>query len=273
MRGYTTGDVASLTGLTVRQAQEYGRSGVLDADRDDANRYLFSFRDLVLLRTARALLDARVPQKRILRALRKLKEQLPSGRSLTELRIAADGDEVVVHDNGRAWEPDSGQLRLTFDVGELAARVEPLRGAEHVAGPRVDAAEEWLELGLQLEGRAPAQARRAYERVLELEPGHADALVNLGRLLQETGELDEAARLYERALDATGGDHSTAAYNLGIVLEDLGRMADAAGAYRRALAVDPAFADAHFNLSRVLEQQGDKVSALRHLKTYRSLTR
>ena len=274
MTGYTTSDVASLIGLTVRQAQEYGRSGILDPARDHAGRYLFSFQDLVLLRTAKALLDARVPQRRILRSLQRLKGQLPTDRSLTEVRIAAEGDDVVVHDEGHAWEPVSGQLRFTFDVADLAARVEPLaRRAVDERAIGADPVAEWLELGSELEVQAPAQAKRAYEKVLELEPGHPEALVNLGRLLHEEGELEAAARLYARALEAAGGDRSTAAFNLGITLEDLGRDHDAADAYRRALDADPAFADAHYNLSQLLERGGDKVSALRHLKAYRSLTR
>jgi tetratricopeptide (TPR) repeat protein len=274
MRGYTTRDVASLVGLTVRQAQEYGRSGILDPARDETDRYLFSFQDLVLLRTAKALLDARVPQRRILRALRRLKEQLPLGRSLTEVRIVAEGDDVVVTDNGRSWEPESGQLRFSFDVADLAARVAPLarRAVEETSSGR-ESIDEWLELASELEVQAPAQARRAYREVLALDPGHVDALVNLGRLLQEGGEVEEAVALYGRAMEKSGGDHPTAAFNLGIALEDLGRDGEAAAAYGRALASDPSFADAHYNLSRVLERQGDKVSALRHLKSYRALTR
>lgn len=274
MRGYTTRDVESLVGLTLRQAQEYGRSGILDADRDEAGHYLFSFQDLVLLRTARALLDARVPQRRILRSLRRLKDQLPSGRSLTEVRIAAEGEDVVVYDEGRAWEPESGQLRFTFDVADLAAQVEPLaRQAVDATHTTAESAAEWLELGARLEVEAPAQARRAYARVLELEPAHAEALVNLGRLLHEDGELQEAVALYRRAVEAGGVDRAIAAFNLGIALEDLGRDDEAATAYRQALESDPGFADAHYNLSRVLERQGDTVSALRHLKSYRALTR
>ena len=284
MTGYTTREVASLVGLTVRQAQEYGRSGVLDADRDDSGQYRFSFQDLVLLRTARALRDARVPQRRSLRSLRRRKEQLPTDRSLTEVRIAAEGEDVVVHDGDRSWDPESGQLRFSFDVSELAARVEPLarRAVDQrsgaVSGESGDAATsesaaDWLDLGVGLEVQAPAQAKRAYERALELQPDHPEAMVNLGRLLHEEGDLEGAVTLYARALEVGGGDRSTAAFNLGIALEDLGRDADAADAYGRAIDADPSFADAHYNLSRVLERRGDKVSALRHLKSYRWLTR
>lgn len=271
MKGYTTRDVENLLGLTRRQAREYGRSGVLDPDRGPGNIYLFSFQDLVLLRTAKELLEAEVPQQRVLRALRHLKDQLPDDRSLTELRIAAEGEEVVVHDDGRAWEPESGQLQFVFDVRDLAEQVAPLT-ERAMAGTQGDSAHEWLELGEELETHAPVQARRAYEKVLELEPEHASALGNLGRLLHDEGELEAAVVHYRRALEASGGDDPVSAFNLGLALEDLGRDRAAADAYNAALTIDPGFADAHFNLSRVYERMGDRVSALRHLKSYRSLT-
>ncbi len=273
MRGYTTRDVEKLIGLTRRQTRAFGRSGVLDPRRTAANHYLFSFQDLVLLRTAKELLDADVAQPRILRALRTLKEQLPRDRSLTEVRIAAEGDDVIVHDEGQAWDPESGQLRFVFDIADLAAQVEPMAReavAEEVG--QDGTAADWLDLGLELEQHAPAQARAAYEKVLALDPSHVDALTNLGRLLHEDGELEGAVVHYRRALQAAGGDAPTAAFNLGLALEDLGRERAASDAYQAALAADPGFADAHYNLSRLCERSGDRVSALRHLKSYRALT-
>ena len=158
---------------------------------------------------------------------------------------------------------------MIFPVKRLAELGFTVYATEGTA----ESAAEWLELGARLEVEAPAQARRAYARVLEMEPAHAEALVNLGRLLHEEGELEEAVALYRRALEAGGGDQATAAFNLGIALEDLDRDDEAATAYRRAIDADHGFADAHYNLARVLERQGDKVSALRHLKSYRALTR
>ena len=42
--------------------------------------------------------------------------------------------------------------------------------------------------------------------------------------------------------------------------------------YRMALALDPAIADAHFNLARLHEHAGNTKDALRHLLAYRRLT-
>ena len=258
--------------MSKRRVREWARSGVLDPARGPRREYRFGFQDLVLLRSAKALLEADVPHRRVLRALRRLKDQLPRGRSLTAVRIAVEGEDVVVFDEGRAWAPESGQLQMLFDVAELAAQVAPLadRGAA-AAGEEPETAEEWLDRGLQLESHAPDDAREAYEKALELRPGHPDALVNLGRLFYEEGATEAAIVHYRRALQAASGLHSTAAFNLGLALEDVGRERSAMEAYRAAILADPDFADAHYNLSRVYERLGDRMSALRHLKNYRAL--
>jgi len=275
MTGYTTREVEKLIGLSPDRIRALARSGVLDPGRGPGNRYRFGFADLVLLRTARALLDADVPHGRIVRALRRLRDQLPADRSLTGIRIAAEGDEVVAYDQGHAWDAESGQLRLSFHIAELAEQVEPLARRAVDQGPPTapDSVDHWLDIGLELEVHAPDQARRAYEKVLELEPRHVDALANLGRLLYEQGATEAAIVHYRRAVEAADGDHPVAAFNLGLALEDMGRYRAAADAYRTAILADNGFADAHYNLARVHERLGDRVTALRYLKSYRALSR
>ena len=62
-----------------------------------------------------------------------------------------------------------------------------------------------------------------------------------------------------------------AAFNLGVALEDQARHDAAIEAYTRALDIDADYADAHFNLSRLLESRGDRQGALRHLSSFRRL--
>src|SRR2546426_1106105 len=97
MKGYSSRDVARLLSLTVAQVRGFARDGFLTpAPGRGARRKLqFSFQDLVILRTAKALVAARIPARRIRRALKTLRQQLPRGRSLAELRIVAEGDRIV----------------------------------------------------------------------------------------------------------------------------------------------------------------------------------
>ncbi|MGH7444920.1 MAG: tetratricopeptide repeat protein [Longimicrobiales bacterium] len=293
---YGTRDVARLLGLSESQVRSWVRAGLLEVERGARNSYRFSFQDLVLLRTARGLIDANVPHPRIVRALRRLKAQLPVDRNLSELRIAVDGDDVVVSDGGAPWNPESGQLHLEFAVAELTTGVAPLYAVPRLHGEterptREDSrtltegssteasstegsaeltADDWFARGVELELTAPADARDAYEQSLILDAGHADAHVNLGRMLHEARRHAEAEVHYRAAL--ADGPHATAAYNLGIVLEDRRCAREAVAAYRVALEADPGMADAHYNLARLYEQLGDETAALRHLKSYRSLT-
>lgn len=131
--------------------------------------------------------------------------------------------------------------------------------------------EDLYELACSLEEAAPEAARAAYQRVLALAPRHADAHVNLGRLMHEAGDLPFAEEHYRAALRERPTD-PVALYNLGVVLEDLGRIDEALDRYESALAADPANADGHFNAARLYERTGRYEAALRHLRAYRNLT-
>jgi tetratricopeptide (TPR) repeat protein len=266
--------VAKLVGLTEAQVRSHARVGYLTPERGPRNAYRFSFQDLVLLRAARALKEARIAPRRIYRALRKLTRQLPVGRSLSGVRISSEGGRIVVRDGPKAWNPESGQLLLDLDVAELARQAAPLAHRLAQRARRADqplTAEQWFSLGVDLEAAAPRDAGEAYTRAIALDPRHASARVNLGRWLQEDGHPAEAVAQYRAAL-ASHPRHPTAAFNLGTALEELGRRDEAIEAYRQAIAADEDFADAHFNLARLYDQAGKRAAALRHLKAYKTLS-
>src|SRR5438552_16230435 len=111
MKGYTSRDVARLLRLTVAQVRDFARDGFLTPGRGPRGELLFSFQDLVILRTAKGLVAARIPTRRIRRALRRLRTELPRGRSLAELRIAADGDRIAGSDGAATWSPESDAMQ------------------------------------------------------------------------------------------------------------------------------------------------------------------
>ena len=274
MTGYTTEEVSRLLGLSPAQIRSYTRAGFLSPARSRRGDLRFTFQDLVLLRAAKGLMAARIPAAKIRGSLRRLKQQLPRGRALSELRITAEGHRIVARDGTVTWHPDSGQLVLDFNVASLAQRAAPLARRQAAAARQVEDeldAEQWFELGLELEVSAPEEARDAYRRALELDPHHADAHVNLGRLLLETGRAGDAEAHY-RAVIGDDPGHTTAWFNLGIALEDQRRPQDAIKAYERAILADRRLADAYFNLARLYEQAGKRAAALRNLSKYRLLT-
>ena len=273
MESFTTRDVARLLGLSETQVRSQARAGFLNPERGPRNGYRFSFQDLVLLRTARELAQARVPPRRIRSALCDLARQLPDGRSLSEIRITANGHGILVHDAGAAWNPESGQLQIDFTVTDLTTRrarlTKALPATKHPSNGSAEAW-EWFDLALQLEDTDPQGAFRAYNEALVCDPALVDAHVNLGRLLQLAGRTGEAIEHYRVSI-RTGSADPTASFNLGTAMEELGQWDDALAAYHAALETDPAFADAHFNLARLCEQLGHRAQAIGHLRAYKRL--
>jgi tetratricopeptide (TPR) repeat protein len=243
------------------------RAGILSPSRGPRREYRFTFQDLVLLRSARGLLDAELPHRRVHRALRLLVRQLPAGRAASEVRLTTDGERILAQDGDVVWNPESGQLMLEFTApASTSTPVAPLLPV----GVAASAAEDWYQHGMGLEHFDPEGARGAYRQAISLDLGHVGAHVNLGRLLQAAGELTEAIRHYRAALEGNPRQ-ATAAFNLGTALDASGLIEEAIAAYRQTLGVDPSLADAHYNLSLLYQRTGHKLAALVHLKRYREL--
>ena len=266
--GYSLRDVGKLLGLSRSIVTRLIDAGFVAPTRGRRREYRFTFHDLVVLRAAQSLTEARIPSARIVRSLRRLREQLPPQMPLAGLRIEAVGDAVVVSEGPRQWQPDDGQYVFSFQVESPDGRLaffnvdEPPRTAAHV---------HWFEHGVALESTNVDEACDAYRQAIDDDPGCLGAYINLGRLLHERGRLHDAETVYRDGLTNCAVD-ATLLFNLGVVLEDLGRNEDAADAYRKALDAAPDIADAHFNLSRLYEAQGRRQEALRHMSAFRKLT-
>lgn len=105
------------------------------------------------------------------------------------------------------------------------------------------------------------QAKFCYQKILTLQPSHAEANFLLGTLAHQVGRGDVAIPLISKAIDK---DPGRADYhgNLGLILFEQGRLKDAAAACRRALRIQPDFAAAHNNLGNVLKAEGRREKAI-----------
>jgi tetratricopeptide (TPR) repeat protein len=277
MTRFTTPEVAKILDLGEDRIRSCVRAGLLAPDRGPRRQLRFTFQDLLLLRTTKGLLDARVPLPRIRRMLTSLRRQLPDDTRLAALSIYADGRRVVAWDGTARWQPDSGQFLFNFDVKAVARDVKAVSPvATPVALPRPPArgpaldADHWMRLAAELEATSPAEARRAYHQALQLDPLLTDAHINLGRLYHEAKEAPRAEAHYRIAIQHAPDD-PIGHFNLAVLLDDLGRADEAVRAYRAALARDRDFADAHYNLGLLLERLGRRSEAIAHLRTARKL--
>jgi len=278
--GYTTQDVARMIGVSVGRLRSYLRAGVLSPERGERGELRFSFQDLLLLRKAEGLVSARIPPHRVRRALKKLRDRLADDQPLTGMRLGTEGPEVVVHEGSARWQAESGQVLLALDGPEAPQGSEPVPLVP-LPAPKVAAVEgelsplsieELYELGCEMDETDSQQAESCYRQVLTKNPLHADAHINIGRILHERGDLPAAEKHYGEALAIRKQD-PTACFNLGVVLEDQGRHAEALEAYERAITLDGRNADAHYNAARLYDLLGDYGAALQHLRICRELAR
>lgn len=99
------------------------------------------------------------------------------------------------------------------------------------------------------------EARKIYERALALDRRHPEYNVNLGCVELRLGHAEEAARRFRVAL-AVQPAHAYALLNLGHALHDMGDYRQAESAYRRTMQRDAGNSEAVCGLCSALQTQG-----------------
>jgi len=270
---YSLRSLQSLLGVSKRVLTGLIDAGFVQPTRGRRNELRFTFQDVVVLRTAFQLQSAKIASRKILRALAKLKAELPEELPLSGIRITAVGDSVAVKTGLAQWDAVSGQHLLDFEVAPIKGDVAFLDSTPRNLKSREQQADEWFALAEQLTSTDVVGAEQAYRKVLELAPSpHYSAYTNLGVLLCEAEtRCEEALSVFDRALEHFPND-ALLHFNRAVALEELKLYDMAAAAYERCIELDPTHADAHFNLARLSEIRGDKQGLVRHLSAYRRLS-
>ena len=264
---YGLRELTRILSLTPKRTAQLRR---LDLLRADAVGY--TFRDLLALRAASALLDAGASVRQIREALAAVRRQDPSMRQpLAEVRFTVDGGRLIAQSDNVRFDPRTGQTVLDLQRTDLekAAAATLVTGLVRPLSPPTEQAETWFERASEKEGD-PAhweEAVDAYRRVVAIDPTYAAAWNNLGLLLHRMGQYDEAQVAYATALQQDERC-CQAAYNLGSLHEDRGQIELSIRHYRLALELSPDYADAHFNLAAALSRAGRGSEALRHWQRY-----
>jgi len=234
----------------------------------------YGFRELLALRTLIKLRHSKVPPRQIRLALQALIKKLRGVEDpLTELKLYAHGKKIRVELEGHSMDAESGQLLLDFDPAELSRLLE-FRPKENPRAEREQrqAAEHWFQRGLDLEATgAPApQAIEAYCKAIELDPGSAGALVNLGTIYFNARDFTLAERYYVLATEADP-DYALAHFDLGNLCDERGDRVRALEHYQAALRIAPNYADAHYNVALLYQSAQQPMKAVRHWMAYLKL--
>lgn len=143
-------------------------------------------------------------------------------------------------------QPTTGPLSANqFAYNAAPQRVVPVTATP---APPPDQATELYRQGLEHEkGGRTEQAIALYRLVLERQPGRETVSLRLGNLLHRQGQLDEAARVFRQAVAAK--DSAVLRNNLGGVLLAQKKLEEARAEFSAAAALDPKYADPHYNLA------------------------
>ncbi len=262
MYRYSRADLLRILRVTARQLAGWEKAGLVAAADD------YSFFDLLQIKKVRDLCGRKVRPAVIRQSVDAMQKQAAGMENpLLEASAYKAGSRVAFRHQGRLLEPIAGQFMFDFSPAgnRIASTAIPLVRPE--AQPK-DVADLFAQ-GIALEENPEnhGQAIAVYQEVLNLDPEHAAAHINLGTLFYNRQDFVLAEKHYRAAI-AIDARYALAYFDLGNVLDETGRVAEAIEAYGTALQLAPTYADAHYNLALAYEKIKEPRKALKHWRTY-----
>jgi tetratricopeptide (TPR) repeat protein len=262
---YCREDVLRILRLPIRQLTAWEKAGLIASSEN------YSFDELVQLRKLRDLAATRISVKSIRRSVDAMQKVSGMMNPLLESVAVLHGSRVAFRQWGALVDPMTRQMAFDFELAPCSGMAMVRRNGQEFVQPYADLHEMFLR-AVRLEevpGRLE-EAKNVYETILELQPGHAAAAINLGTIFYNEKDFAQAERRYRQAAEADP-EYALAFFDLGNVLDEQQRMEEAIEAYQRALALVPQYADAHYNLALAYERIQEPRKALQHWMTYTRL--
>jgi tetratricopeptide (TPR) repeat protein len=229
----------------------------------------YSFSDLLEIKKVRDLCAMSVRPAVIRESLDAMRKQANGvEKPLLEATAWSTGKHrVAFRHDGKLLEPIAGQFLMDFSSREKVVTSTPVPRPE--PSPRESEVAGWFARGVTLEEDPGSQteAIAAYHKVLDLDPAHSAAHINLGTLYYNRQNFNLAEKHYRAALEADPR-YALAYFDLGNVLDETGRVQEAVQTYKTAIQLAPTYADAHYNLALAFEKLREPRKALKHWQAY-----
>ena len=257
MERYLRAEVIRILHISPRQLAGWERAGLIAGASD------YSFYDLLQIKKLSELRAKKVRPAMIRASLDAMQRQVSGMENpLLETGVSAHGSRLTFRDQGRQFDALAGQFLLDFDRPKIVeARIAQTRVAETAADLFIAA------VAMEENPARQQEALDTYRRVLELDPKHAAACINLGTIFYNQQNYRDAESNYRRAVDIDPR-YALGYFDLGNVLDETGRLPEAVEAYRKAIAISPSYADAHYNLALAFERLRRPRRALTHWRAY-----
>jgi tetratricopeptide (TPR) repeat protein len=260
---YCRTDLIRILHITPRQLSSWERAGLIAAST------AYSFTDLLKIKKVRDLCAMRVRPAVIRQSLDAMQQQAAGmGNPLLDASATSTSKHrVAFRHDGHLLEPIAGQFVMDFIEREKVVTSTPIPTPD--TGAQENEAAVWFARGIALEEDPTTQtaALAAYQKVLEFDPKHSAAHINLGTLYYNRQDFNLAEKHYRAALEADPR-YSLAYFDLGNVLDETGRVQEAIQTYKTAIQLAPTYADAHYNLALAYEKTREPRKALKHWQAY-----
>ncbi|HXY13533.1 MAG TPA: tetratricopeptide repeat protein [Terriglobales bacterium] len=248
--------------LTPRQLTAWEKATLVTASES------YSFFDLLQIKKVRDLCARKVRPAVIRQSLEAMQKQAAGMENpLLEAGAFTTGHRIAFRHNGKVVEPIAGQFMFDFNVPENVLTSTTVGKGGPQAEPK-DVAELFARgIALEENPTTQTQAMAVYQRVLEMDPEHAAANINLGTLYYNRQDYTLAEKHYRLAI-SIDPRYALAYFDLGNVLDETGRVSEAIQAYHTALQLAPTYGDAHYNLALAYEKIKQPRKALKHWRAY-----
>ena len=259
---YCREDVLRILRLPARQLATWERAGLIASSEN------YSFDELVQLRKLRDLTATRISVKSIRRSVDAMQKVAGMANPLQEFAAVRSGSGLAFRQWGALVNPVTRQMAFDFELAPCAGMI--VVRANGLAPSRLsNEIQEMFLRAVRLEerGETLGDAKVLYEAILDMQPNHAAAAINLGTIRYNERDYETAEAFYRRATEADP-EYALAFFDLGNVLDEQQRLEEAIAAYERAVELVPQYADAHYNLALAYERMKEPRRALRHWTTY-----
>ena len=261
MYRYSQADLLRILKVSSRQLAAWEKAGLIAAAES------YSFFELLQIKKVRDLCARKVRPAVIRQSLEAMLKQVSGMENpLLEAGAFTTGNRIAFRHKGKVVEPIAGQFMFDFSLGQRVVSSTPISSYTEAAPS--DAAELFARgIALEEDPNHQVQAIEMYQQVLELDPEHAAAHINLGTLHYNRQEYALAEKHYRHAIEVDPR-YALAYFDLGNVLDETGRVAEAIQTYNTALQLAPTYADAHYNLALAYEKIKEPRQALKHWRAY-----
>jgi len=259
---YSRADLLRILRLTARQLAAWEKAGLVAAAES------YSFFELLQVKKVRDLCARKVRPAVIRESLAAMQKQAAGMENpLLEAGSFNAGRRVAFRHEGKVFEPIAGQFMFDFAPRDNVVARNSIAVVKPATEPK-DVSELFARgIALEEDPNTQTQAIAVYQAVLEQDPEHAAANINLGTLYYNRQDYALAEKHYRIAI-GIDPRYALAYFDLGNVLDETGRVMEAIQAYNTALQLAPTYGDAHYNVALAYEKIKQTRKALQHWRAY-----